>query len=513
MYLQMLGRRGTMEYKIMLVEDEHMVLRYNRRIIERNTEDFIIVAEVENGEDALKYLQNNHVDLVLTDVKMPVMDGVELIRNLKEKYPGILSVVLSGYQDFQYVRECMQLGSEDYLLKPLKDTVVAETLIAVKKKLDIVYYHALEQEFGAYVRDRQISDGFSGWLRENGKEYFLIVLRSGYLSTGGHGGEYLQNNSPKVFEKLKEWNLGTYYICDGRFENEKILMIKKQAFAKFRQAMEEYSGQRKGVSYFTVIYDALTVYPEYLEELILKLYHVMDRHIIVGKTSIFHCGSFEEKSYIGIDSRMRGRLIATLKGQQWEEFKNELILLFEQWEKGDVPLKWMNRCIVEILSLVAGNASIKKDNFLQEAIEQTEELYIYARSISDILFGLCDYLADFLNNKSNYRVESRKLFLDIKDYIYKNIGENIRLRDITDNFYISQTYVNRLFRKYSDTSFYNFVLEYKIQEAQKIYEKSPQILTKDVALMLGFSDSGYFSKVFKSRTNLSPSEYVKKFHT
>ena len=173
-----------MKYRIVIAEDEPVIQRYNKRIVERNTEEFEVCALCENGEDVLEYLEEHEADVVMTDVRMPAMDGIELIRALKDRRPGIITVVLSGYQDFPYVRECMKLGSEDYLLKPLKDPVVADTLKSLKEKLDRQRLKHLEQQFEEFIKKGEMAEEFIQWLELNGRDHVLVLLRSGCPHAG-----------------------------------------------------------------------------------------------------------------------------------------------------------------------------------------------------------------------------------------------------------------------------------------------------------------------------------------
>lgn len=112
-------------YKVMVVDDEIIVRKGIMTSIDWSEHGIAIAAEARNGKEALDKLQQHPVDLILTDIRMPVMSGIELARTVKSEYPDIEMVLLSGYEDFQYAKEAMSIGIRHYLLKP----VIAEKLV------------------------------------------------------------------------------------------------------------------------------------------------------------------------------------------------------------------------------------------------------------------------------------------------------------------------------------------------------------------------------------------------
>ena len=250
--------------------------------------------------------------------------------------------------------------------------------------------------------------------------------------------------------------------------------------------------------------------PHGLYDLVHAMFTELDEVRTIGCHTFYKYRTHPQKTYTGLDIKQRGKLSAILKANQIDNLKDFLIALFELWEQERAPLLWVDFVIMDILSIASSAHLVEQQTFLQASIMQMEEIYVYAKSMSDVLFGLCDYLTDSFGGGRNERNGTYDLFLSIKNYVYAHIGENIHIKDITEQLFISQTYVNRLFRKYEKTSFYDFVLDVKIEEAKSILAKSPQIQIKHIASMLGFSDASYFSKVFKKRAKSPPSEYVKK---
>ena len=115
-------------YKVMLVDDEYMILEGLKQIIPWEELGFEIVKTAKRGQAALEYLQENSIDLLITDVTMPKMSGIDLVREVRQFQPNLAVLILSGYQEFDYVRQGMELGVKGYLLKTINKEELEEIL-------------------------------------------------------------------------------------------------------------------------------------------------------------------------------------------------------------------------------------------------------------------------------------------------------------------------------------------------------------------------------------------------
>ena len=123
-------------YKVILVEDEKTVRDSIRKCIDWGAYGFLFVGEAANGEQAIEIIRETGCEVVITDIRMPFMDGIELCRILRTLYPGIKIIILSGYMEFQYAQEAIRYGVCEYLLKPVTPAKLVSTLLGLKEKLD-----------------------------------------------------------------------------------------------------------------------------------------------------------------------------------------------------------------------------------------------------------------------------------------------------------------------------------------------------------------------------------------
>lgn len=132
-------------YNVLIVDDEHMIRQSLRRKIEEMDDAYRVVGECSDGKSALEAIENSNVQVVFTDIRMPEMDGLELAKTLHEEHPEILTVILTGYEDFSYAQEAIRQGVFDYLVKPMSE----EKLSAIMGKISL----RLQQDYELYGDD------------------------------------------------------------------------------------------------------------------------------------------------------------------------------------------------------------------------------------------------------------------------------------------------------------------------------------------------------------------------
>ncbi|MCU6710660.1 response regulator [Paenibacillus sp. J5C_2022] len=123
-------------YKVLLVEDEKVIREGLKELIHQSTGEFAVVAEASGGEKALEYLRMELPDLLMTDIRMREMDGLTLVSKVKEIYPALPVIIISGYGEFQYAQKAINYGVREYLLKPVERLELAAALDKIKRLLD-----------------------------------------------------------------------------------------------------------------------------------------------------------------------------------------------------------------------------------------------------------------------------------------------------------------------------------------------------------------------------------------
>lgn len=204
------------QFHIMLVEDEILLMQSLARHIEELDMGFKVVCQLTNGEEALKALRTENIHLVITDIRMPVMDGLQLAREIHHRYPNIKTVILSGYAEFDYAREALSQGVVDYLLKPVVTEQLEATLNKVKLELGKIY--ELEEDTSLSGHNAaQIVEYATLYLREH---YMDDVDLSAFSQKLGFSSAYLT----KLFNKHKGCT-PLKYLTDIRIHQAKDLLL------------------------------------------------------------------------------------------------------------------------------------------------------------------------------------------------------------------------------------------------------------------------------------------------
>ncbi len=176
--------------KVLLVDDEELLRRGLKAIVHWEENECHVVAEAENGEEALEIIQNTDVDIVITDIRMPIMDGIQLMKNIWEKKKYIKVIVISGYDEFAYAQKAMEYGGSCYVLKPIDEEEINYAIKQVKNEINEMHKQmALE-----------------GFMKCEAKESYLKKIISGEVTQ--------KNYSREILKALELVFLGEYY-CVG----------------------------------------------------------------------------------------------------------------------------------------------------------------------------------------------------------------------------------------------------------------------------------------------------------
>ena len=160
-------------YNVLLVDDEADVLLAMKKKINWEALGFCLAGTAENGQEALEMTEQLHIDVVMTDIKMPYMDGLTLCRRLKENYRNMKVIIYSGFDDFEFAREAVHLEAEEYLLKPISAKDMQEVFARVKNKLD--------QEYNEYRNLSRLSEYYRKSLPVM-REQLVMGILEGHLS-------------------------------------------------------------------------------------------------------------------------------------------------------------------------------------------------------------------------------------------------------------------------------------------------------------------------------------------
>ena len=505
------------QYRVLLADDEEEIRTGISRKIDWTALGFSLVGEAGNGEEALELAEQLRPDVVLTDIKMPFMDGLEWCRRLRLYLPAAKLVVFSGFDDFEYARQAVGAGVSEYILKPINAPELAEVLNKLRDQLD---RQRLER------RDMET-------LRRRYEESLPILRELFYtrLLSGQFHPEQVRDRAARYEIDLPPglWTAALIHADPqseaGDAGRDELLLLSVQSFLTDHFSLE-------GCTARAVLYEdtaALLVqlsgpdrlYPllEELERLSLlsrgflgapltagvgrpcpgpeALYHsargaraALDYRALVGSGRVIYIDDLEPQSTatISFDENDQHRLSTAVKLGTPEQVEQAAGELMERLRQTGLSL---SQCHLFLLEVVTYLVSISNFSSLEE--------------LGRWLSGRCLKLHDLLGRQ---RTDSAwRLVEQAKEYIASHYtDEQLSVEALCSHIHLSPTYFSTLFKREMGMSFTAYVTQIRMDEAVRLLRDTGE-KTYRIAEQTGYSDPNYFSYVFKRRFGVSPSKY------
>ena len=485
-------------HKVIIVDDEAPALNYIQVIIAKHIPGFEITARFFNGEDALNYLGENNVDLMVTDVKMPGMDGITLANQVRLLYPDIHIVIVSGHSDFEYAMGAIKASVDGYVLKPIDIKNVTEILRTVEMKISSnIERH--KNTLLPLIACRQAYDTASAARIFNDTRYLFALVRWGNLP--------VPQQATKLSNTFVIGNTGWYAVLQGRDEDEQIIITEDKGNASvFKDALCSYTELKQDVGTWTVVYSNAGEAIYKLNVFISGAVSALEQIIVVGEhktLSVSDNIKIAEQCKIAFDTLRE--LDFFVNNANKRMIKDILLSLANEWDRRKIPQIHVLRMIQQIADR-AFNASAVLYNIQELVMKEIYQIYGHATSYVDIITGLCSILFD--ESRSNERLSSKDLYDYATTYIKDNYAKPISVQSLCQAIGISRAYLSRLFKSCGDTTFNAFLTKCRIDAAMLLIQKHPDTLLRDVAACVGYEDPLYFSKVFSRITGINPTQYA-----
>lgn len=491
-------------YKVVVVDDEPMAVKAICRIIEKNCPQFEVVGTAGNGMEALEVIEKTAPDLLLTDIEMPLLNGLDLIRKVSETMSDICFVIISGYQDFEYVRTAIRQGVLDYLTKPLVPSQILATMKNVEEKLIRFYYdrrNVILRKLciGESIVPEELQRFFPY------KEFYAALIRENGLPR-----RYAPAKEPELYGTMEE-----VFSVYGRDNMEQMFLIPKEMLvgqSLLGYMMKVEKRQKTAGSYMTLLYYGNAFSRMEISQKIRDLYYWQNTLSTVGYSQSV---DLDQKQLLSnrLPTAITTELAEVLpeiskymKIGRLDQVMERIGREFNRWEQEKRPQIWVEQASRRILNALRSKAT--DEEALIEREYQLEDAFYYATDMK----MLCENLRSLFcrlpdQEKERRKADSPEYFSDIEKYLQEHLSEPLSLQDISGYFAISQTYMSRLFRKYTGQSYNQYVTRIRIERAKQLIEENPELFVKDIAELVGYHDQFYFSRIFRSYTGKSPSEF------
>lgn len=491
--------------RVMVVEDEPAAMRALVSAIETRCPGCLVAGTAENGRKALEQIRRDPPDVVITDIRMPIMDGLALAEALKKEFPDIGTILLSGVQEFSYAQKAIRFGVADYLLKPIQMPQL-QTLLA-----ELGARRAGRERAGTVrTLERLISGGeptegrLPEPLRLTGLQ-LAVVRENGFVSRYSTGRTMDQERAGKLNEACGEGE----WIVQGRDSREWIVVraapipVDRELLALVRVCTDATTA-----GYATAVVQAAPVPTESVGTAVRALQRELDASIVPGVGAVIRASAGRELVSARDEALLR-RLSVWLAQERHDDMKEELVRAFAIREEERATLAAIEQDLRGIVDLCLRHAGASVEQ-TDEVSQVLDEMLRQAPSCGELMAQLWDILSVLLRraDKAALKADSADFLQGIVRYLDEHMAETVSLTQICQHFAISQTYVSRLFRKHYGSSVIEYLAAMRIERAKRLLRERRGMPLKEIAALVGYADPLYFSRVFKSQVGMPPSDYA-----
>ncbi len=512
--------------KVLVADDELLVRIGLRTTIEWEKNGFTIVGEAKNGKEAIELFDKFAADILITDIRMPVMDGLEVIQNIKEKKKDLKSIILTHYDDFSYAQKAIKLGASEFILK---NNLTSDNLLLALKKLTEEIEPArarsvnslTETEHLHYALEKAILSNIAGIDYEGlmtfpvdscfYSHFFVAYGKICYtedLEFDMNSSEFVKNLSNIFVSKdhvmqammrvedhlIYLYNIG-FKTENHKKEQSEIVNILKRNIKQFFD-LDMFFG-------VSSVGDSLLDIPKLVAE---------------GQKACERC-FFTEEKVIRYDRGLE-KIVeenVKIKPDIIRKYLNQsdMVSLFayidERFDKiySSYNKMGVRRLFIDFVSLAQ---MIHQEKYADEEIVSDEKFrYIYFDKLADFK-AIKEYVKDvyrFISMKSEDKAYSYYINKSIK-YIKENYERNITLEEVAEYSKVSKSYLSLLFKQETGINFSTFLTNYRIEKSKE-YMRESHYKIYEIAERIGFDNPYYFSKVFKEKVGISCKEYQKKY--
>ncbi|MFX3634408.1 MAG: response regulator [Candidatus Pristimantibacillus sp.] len=517
-------------YKVLLVDDEMFVRKGLMNLIDWHSLGYEICGEASNGEEALDSIEQLQPDLVIADIRMPVLDGLALIHQVTSQMENPpLFVIVSGYHDFKYAQQALRYGVHDYILKPIDEMELESTIRKLASALDLKKLASLTGEklvtesivetllHGHYSDEDERALAAALQMEETGKfVYLLAEIQDGYSGMGEQQQWTVKDISAALQDVMDQMNchIPVYeqkkslfglllnlnrLAPEGDKENlyqslhnalsEKIkmplMLYAGDPVERLRNARESSRSANEALSY------------KYAE----------DGATIICAQQVHGTSLY----FFDIDAELYTRLIEKLEENDSDSYRIIVDRLFDEFKtKRFAPTAVANaitRCAIGVINVIREMEGDEKELQLLPGMMEWNNRH---SRLQDLKVSFITFIEEASVYIAKLRGEQAKGGIErIRKYIEANYSANISLKSISGKFYMNSVYLGQLFRKTYGVYFNDFLLNIRIGEAKKLLRQT-DLRMYEIAEKVGFQNADYFATQFEKLEKVTPTDYRNK---
>ena len=529
--------------KVLIVDDEKIIRQGMLRSVPWARFGFDAPLEARNGVDALQVYQRERPDLLLTDIRMPLMDGIALTDAIRQQDPDIKIIYLTGHQDIQYIKAAFQNDAVDYILKPIR---LEELLQAIEKAARLhteslglrrlrvqmeqkllqsapIYTHKLLAALteGRFNDPKEIAERLRFWgikldMRASYRVLIVSVEESASVAAGDW--EILSFGVQNILQELLETNEQgtTGYAFQLREGNKFVGIVPDEAenpaalaplIARIQDGLGVFLAQPPSIAVGSPCDGLLNLYESYQSAVSLLIRRFYDEDVSA-------CGPQEKQSEgmpsFSLDKRVLARLCEQLRTHDEQNFDQTAKALLSEIRQS----RYMSKEDLRgILLFVLGNliAGASEDAVSRESIDLltncADKLFL-CETIDQVHLFMAEILRGIKHTLlSTHPDPGAQLAADIKAILDEHIDKSITIADLSKRVFLTPQYICTLFKQHTRMTIYEYITQQRVERAKALL-RARRYKLYEIAPMVGYQDAKAFSKVFKRMTGVTPSEYA-----
>lgn len=464
-------------YRLIVVDDETRARDIVARYIQKLGLGYEVTACLSDGAEAISYIQAHPVDVVLSDIKMPGVSGIELARHVQEEAPGCRVVLFSEYSEFEYARSAIQYGVFHYLLKPVDVGELADVLLRLKADMEEQRGKDDEEQV-ALRREQFVTDLLAGALRT---EDITAHLRS-------LGFPFEADQSAGALVSLETQGLESFLEHVWSYGREKLRTALLNILQK--RYMDGYvlpMGHAGGRFPFVIVYpDSVQRHQQRLAEATQDMQELLQLTVEVGELKVFD--SLAALMPDGQPGHGKpedaGLLVSQIQAGETDEAVRMLAGWLHQWRRSGMRLEEM---VARLSTLLLSAGLLQKPLVVEQWADD-------------------ESAAGALLSQVTWSVQQEdEVIRQARAYIELHFANDITRDEVAEHVYLNSAYFSRYFKRKTGISFYDYLTNVRMKHAVELLLTNKKIY--EIVRAVGYTSSKHFLKIFKSYTGYTPTEY------
>ena len=527
--------------KVFLVEDEFVMREGIKNNIDWNSHGYEFCGEASDGELAFPMIQKLNPDIVITDIKMPFMDGLELSRLIKKELPFTEIIILSGYEEFEYAKEAIKIGVSQYLTKPIN----GEELL---REVDLLAEKISEKRKEREIREKYVREMEENFLGERKNLFQYLVTGSKSMSelleisdklnidlsaiwyrvalvkiqSMNHARDEYSNSLVQIEQKLKAIDADRGLLVFDRNLEGQALIFKADSREELDKIQNDYLGKMRDllgdytqIRYFVGIgmpVNRLSELPSSFEQ----ASHAFAHRYLVKESCIWNYEEMEQNVYHDEEfniSNVNPKQLDRSKLREFLKFgdKEEVIYFVEEYFKDLGPNAMKSNmfrqyiildayfCVVDFLDIL----QLQKDEL--EPLDITSGILQSEETAINYVIRIIEKALELREKTASNRYGS--IVDEVMKYIDKNYAdEDLSLNVLASHVNFSPNHLSMVFSQQTGKTFIKYLTDFRMSKAKELLRCTGK-RSSEISLEVGYKDPHYFSYLFKKTQGMTPTQY------